>query len=330
MKKVLIHFFSGTGNTYHMVNVIGDRIKQQGYEVVYNNIELGNAEQVKDIALHIFSYPVYAFGTPSIVLRYLKNLKPVEQCKAAVICSCYEYEGQSLAHVSSILNRKGYDVFLTDIGIYPQNWTQIANPVEEKLQSKVVEATDKSMLELADKITTFQVSFRKCSKLNLPWTWFVFSLFNIAGRRILGKTFIADKSCVSCKKCIKGCPAKAIRLSKGKPKWNWKCENCQRCINMCPNSSIQTSPMRLSLFVLIAIGLLFGIFSFNQHHKQPFLLNIFLYGVIYLALTFFIDIIMNALEKIPLVRSIFEYSYTKKYRRYFVKDFLKNYLSRLP
>lgn len=326
MKKALIHYFSGTGNTYHMVNVIGDRIKQQGYEVVYNNIEFGNAEQVNDFMLHVFSYPIYAFGTPSIVLRYFENLKPVEGCKASVICSCYKYEGQSLAHVSSILKRKGYDVFLTDIGIYPHNWTQIANPVDEEIQRKVFEDTDESILELADKITNFQVSIRKYSKLNLVWTWFVLILFNILGRRILGKTFIADNSCVSCEKCKEGCPVKAIQLSKGKPRWNWRCENCQRCINICPSRSIQTSPIRLITFVLVEIAMIFVLVSFNQLYQLPFLVNIFLYGVLFLAMTFFMDMIMNALERVSTVRKIFEYSYTKKYRRYMVKEFLKNYL----
>jgi len=326
MKMALIHYFSGTGNTYHMVKVIGDRLKLHGYEVVYNNIESGNEEQVNDFILHVFAYPIYAFGTPSIVLRYFKNLKPVQGCKTSIICSCVEFEGQSLSHATSILKRKGYDVFLTDIGIYPHNWTQIANPVDEKIQRKVFEDTDNKIVELTDKITNFKVSMRKCSMLNLGWSWLVFILFSIIGRRILGKTFIADNSCISCQKCKEGCPVKAIQLSKGKPKWNWKCENCQRCMNICPNRSIQTSPIRLIIFILVGIVIFFPLISFNQHYQLPFLVNVFLYGVLFLAMTFFMDIIMNALEKISVVRKLFEYSYTKKYRRYMVKEFLKNYL----
>lgn len=326
MKMALIHYFSGTGNTYHMAKIIVDKIKKQGYEVVYNNIESGNKEQVNDFTLHIFLYPIYGFGTPSIVLRYLKNLKPVDGCKTSIICSCVEFEGQSLTHTTSILRRKGYDVFLTDIGIYPHNWTQIANPVDEKIQRKVFEDTDNRIVKLTDKIINFEVSMRKCSILNLGWSWFVFILFTILGRRILGKTFIADSSCISCQKCKEVCPVKAIHLSKGKPKWNWKCENCQRCINICPSKSIQTSLIRLITFVLVGIAILLLLISFNQHYKLLFLVNIFLYSVLFLAMTFFMDIIITALEKISIVRKLFEYSYTKKYRRYMVKEFLKNYL----
>lgn len=326
MKMVLIHYFSGTGNTYHMVNVMGDRMKQQGYEVVYQDIESENKEQLNDFILHVFAYPIYGFGTPSIVLRYIKNLKPVKGSKTSIICSCYKNEGQSLTHVTSILKRKGYDVFLTDIGIYPHNWTQIVNPVDEKTQKMIFEDTDNRIVGLAEKITNFQGSIRKCSILNLALSWFVFIIFSLLGRRILGKTFIADSSCISCGKCKEVCPAKSIYLSKGKVKWNWKCENCQRCINICPNQSIQTSPIRLITFVVVEIDMFFFLVGINEYYELALLVNILLYGVLFLVITFFMDIIMNVLEKIKIIRKLFEYSYTKKYRRYMVKEFLKKYL----
>ena len=323
MKIALIHYFSGTGNTYHMVKLIGDRIKLQGYEVVYNNIEGGNIEQVDDFDFHLFAYPIYAFGTPSIVLRYLKNIRYVNGSKTSIICSCVEFEGQSLTHVTSILKRKGYDVFLTDIAIYPHNWTQIANPVDEEIQRKVFKDTDNRIFKLADKMINFEVSIKKCSIFNLGWSWFVFVLFNILGRRILGKSFIADNSCISCQKCEICCPVKAIQLRKGKPKWKWNCENCQRCINICPKQSIQTSPIRLIIFLLVGMAIFLVLINFNHHYHLPFLANIFIYGVLFLLITLFMDIIMNTLERISSVRQLFGYSYTKKFRRYMVKEFKK-------
>jgi ferredoxin len=176
---------------------------------------------------------------------------------------------------------------------------------------------------LSDKITNFEVSIRKCSIFNLGWSWFVFILFSILGRKILGKTFIADNSCISCEKCKNSCPVKAIQLIKGKPKWNWQCENCQRCINICPNQSIQTSPIKLIVFIIVEIAMVFVLISFNQHYQLPFLANVFLYGVLFLVMTLFIDIIMNVLERVSIIRKLFEHSYTKKYRRYMVKEFKK-------
>lgn len=325
MRRVIIHYFSGTGNTYHMVKLIGNRLKQHGYEIIYENIEYGNKEQFNDAALHIFSYPIYAFGTPSIVLRYLKNLKLANGCKASVICSCVEFEGQSLTHVTKLLKKKGYDVFLTDVGIYPHNWTQIANPIDKKKQNQVFECTDKRIIELTDKIVNSEVNIKKCNIFNLIWSWMVFLLFSVIGRRILGKVFKADNSCIACQKCIKVCPIKAIKLKKGKPKWNWKCENCQRCINICPNNSIQASPLRLIIFILNPIFIIFVLISLNKNLYLPIWLNIVLYCIVVLISNYFIDIIIHILERTPMIKKLFEYSFTKNYRRYIVKEFEKTF-----
>jgi flavodoxin len=39
MKRLMIHYFSGTGNTRHAVRLIGEKFKDEGYIVEYANIE---------------------------------------------------------------------------------------------------------------------------------------------------------------------------------------------------------------------------------------------------------------------------------------------------
>jgi flavodoxin/Pyruvate/2-oxoacid:ferredoxin oxidoreductase delta subunit len=321
MKKVLIHYFSGTGNTYHMVKMIGGSLTQQGYEVKYNNIENEKKERLDNFTLHIFSYPIYAYGTPSVVLKYIKTLSHVNGCKTAIVCSCGGFEGQSLAHMTALLKRKGFDVFLTDAGIYPDNWTQVINPKDEETQKKILENADSKILLLSGKISKLEGSIKKCSIFNQIWSWVVFLLFVAIGRRILGKAFIADSSCTSCGKCQKACPVKSVQLKNGNPKWDWKCENCQRCMNICPFKSIQTSPFKLGTFFTIEIALIFFVKAMNSSLHFPVLLNILLYCILIVISHYLIDIILGLLEKIPAVKSLFAYSYTKKYRRYMVNEF---------
>lgn len=42
MNNCLIHYFSGTGNTYHMVNIIKNQLIERGYKVDIINIEKDN------------------------------------------------------------------------------------------------------------------------------------------------------------------------------------------------------------------------------------------------------------------------------------------------
>lgn len=75
MRKVLIHYFSGTGNTYHAVKIIGNNFEQQGYNVNYAYIEKEiiskNISKLNDFYLHIFAYPVYGLGTHALLVDYV-------------------------------------------------------------------------------------------------------------------------------------------------------------------------------------------------------------------------------------------------------------------
>lgn len=321
MKTALIHYFSGTGNTYHMVNILGESLRQQGYDVQYSNMEKPRERMWEECSLHVFCYPIYAFGTPAIVLRYIRSLKKISGRKAAIVCSYGGFEGQSLTHMSMLLRRKGLDVFLTDAALYPDNWTQVVNPKEEEEQRAMMEKADHEMGLLGQKIASLETGIKKRGLLNLAWSWVVFSLFTALGRRIMGKVFIADSTCISCGKCERTCPVSTIKIKNGRPFWGWKCENCERCMNICPKRSIQTSGFKLITYLVLSIGLIFLQIWINSAIHLHTLLNVLSYCMLYIISVFFMDLMFRVLEKLPTLRKILTYSYTQKYRRYMVKEF---------
>lgn len=321
MKTAIIHYFSGTGNTYHMANILGESLRQQGYDVRLFNMEKSDERPQEECSLHIFCYPIYAFGTPAIVLRYIRSLKKISGCKAAIVCSYGGFEGQSLTHMSMLLSRKGFDVFLTDAALYPDNWTQVVNPKGEAEQRAMMEKADHEMGLLGQKIASLETGIKKRGVLNLAWSWVVFSLFTVLGRRIMGKVFIADSTCISCGKCERACPVSTIKIRKGRPFWGWKCENCERCMNICPARSIQTSGIKLITYLIISIGLLFLQIRINSALHIHALLNVLSYCIIYIVAIFFMDVVFRLLENTPMGRKLLAISYTRKYRRYMVKEF---------
>lgn len=46
MEQCMIHYFTGTGNTYHLVNTMDQELKESGYEVTIVNIEKGGNHNV--------------------------------------------------------------------------------------------------------------------------------------------------------------------------------------------------------------------------------------------------------------------------------------------
>ncbi|MDD3304498.1 MAG: EFR1 family ferrodoxin [Clostridia bacterium] len=328
MKKYLIHYFTGTGGTYHAVKTIGNKLESDGFEVEYVSIEKDKKDKLEDFDIHVFTYPIYGFGTPHIMINYLKKLQKVNNLKAVILSVCAGFEGQSLNHVTHILKKKGFDVFNTNIVFYPSNWTQLINPVDEQTQKSIIERAKERLDIIAKEIIDNTKSINNRSAIVSFFSWMMFLLYSYIGRRIMGKMYIADNNCNSCKKCEKICPAKVIKMVKGKPRWNWSCEGCQRCINLCPQKSIQTSIWRLAVLLVTDIIPMFLLVVINKYLSYSILSKIIIYTVLYIMLNILLkwifDWVIEVLEGNKFLRGVFSNSFTKRFRRYFIDDFKKN------
>jgi ferredoxin len=243
-------------------------------------------------------------------------------------------EGYAATHAANILRSKGYDVVFTGAVGYPQSITIGLNPPIREDQEAIRARSDKIVDEMADKIIGGSRSYRRTRTLNLAFAGFGL-LFMTIGRRSLGKLYVADDACVGCGKCTRICPAGAITLISGRPRWNLKCEACQRCINSCPHRAIQTSTARLLglLFLQIAslitfIGLFF--LPYGDYFEgvtlgplQPgswwigFAAALIIWALVFVLLP---HLVLDALiwfgESIPALRPMFHANFTHRYRRY--------------
>ena len=76
--NTLIIYFTGTFNTRYLVDKIKDRLFKLNSNYHVDTLEVNKNTLVKDLSsynLIIFSYPIYAFNTPSFYIKYLKKLK---------------------------------------------------------------------------------------------------------------------------------------------------------------------------------------------------------------------------------------------------------------
>ncbi|WP_238886336.1 EFR1 family ferrodoxin [Clostridium sp. YIM B02551] len=321
MDKCVIHYFSGTGNTHNMIMLLADELGRNGYEVHIINIEKENDRKLDNYKLHIFCYPIYGFGTPEIMLRYISKVRTPSNSNAAIVCTSAGFEGQSLCHVKRVLAKKGFKVILTDMVTYDYNWTQIFNPKTKEKQKEIFREAEIESRKIAKKLINNVTGFKNRNIIILAISWIIFIIFNKLGRKFLGKTYIADDSCINCSKCKNICPAEVIEIYKGKPKWNWKCESCQRCINMCPKKSIQLSIIKLTIYAFFQLIPLFIIFNMDKKYDLPWILNIFLFCAMFGINSILANLLINIMERFSMTRKILQISYTKSYRRNVAKDF---------
>lgn len=241
--KILIVYFSGTGNTAKIADLYGKEFTDAGSEVTVMRLPQA-ADEIKgvnlaDFDLLGFGYPIHSFNAPQNFLEFAKSLPKLSEGKRAFI---FKTSGEPvrMSDVSSlklikILKRRNIRVTNEYQYVMPYNiifrhsddmaykmWTTAKRlvPVDCREISSGTPCRPKSM---------FMGSF-------LAW----FLRIEHPGARIIGIGFKTTKKCVDCGLCVKNCPANNIKVNKkGKIKFGGKCLICMRCVFKCPRDAIK-------------------------------------------------------------------------------------------
>jgi Pyruvate/2-oxoacid:ferredoxin oxidoreductase delta subunit/flavodoxin len=268
MPTACIHVFSGTGNSLNAANIIREKLEHTGYSVDLIPIRKETISPSGPFDLNVLVFPVYDMEIPHIVLKYLSTIPPGNNSRAAVIATIgklystkavfYDdgYEGGALEHARAVFEKKGYHVTHTAAVSYPANITlghrfAVAQPAEVP---GILALADERVKRIADSIVLEKPEIKKYPPLVPQVFTLLAPIFQSAGRRSIAKMFVASGKCTSCGYCVKVCPAAAIRLVRGRPRWNYQCEGCHRCINTCPQGAIEGSALRaLTMIVLLFV-----------------------------------------------------------------------------
>ena len=128
--NVDLRYFSGTGNSYKILDTCKDIFIKNGCHATLSSIS--DKSRINEDADFIgFCFPVYAFGIPRICRKYLQSLpKFVNQNKTFILITAGEQEesGFSIQESTNILGKKGLEVVYSAVVQMPANWTVSMNP----------------------------------------------------------------------------------------------------------------------------------------------------------------------------------------------------------
>lgn len=339
MKHARIRYFTGTGNTARACELVAAELRAAGHDVELSEVRRGVADGGCEARLHVFAFPIYACGVPHIMREYLVSLPRTQAANAAVICTMGDeivvhndgrrshipgFEGHALAEAAGILRRRGYDVLFTDTCSYPLNWTQVVNAPKPDICDELQAQGDAQATSIGKRIAAGERSIRRFGRAHLLWTLPFDRLYALVGRRRMARLFVSDANCNSCGLCARTCPAQAIRLIAGRPRWTMKCAGCQRCINTCPQSAIQTSWLRvIAELVLMLLPLLPLILRLANGHRATLFgvslspgLEILLWTAAYVLCYVIADNLLLALEFVPGLGTLVQWNFTRRFRRY--------------
>ncbi|MFC2097923.1 EFR1 family ferrodoxin [Bacteroidota bacterium] len=336
--KLIIYYFSGTGNAKNAAIWIQNVAKKRGLKTQLNNIdrfENIEAPKLTDKTLVGFCSPTHGFNMPPIVLKYIRKFPSVKNTDAFILNT----RGGLKLHKLFLPGLSGIAQYLTAIILLfkgfrivgmqpldlPSNWL-ILHP---GLRKKVIISMHKRCKNIVERFANKLLDGKKIYKafLSLPFDLIVAPIavgYYFIGRFFLAKTLISTFTCDNCDICFEQCPVEAIKKVNGRLFWSYKCESCMRCVQLCPQRAIQTTHGFSGIMLYLAFAVIppllssltmkLNILNFDKtSNLWEFLWSTFLW-FIFLIILFICYRLLHFLMKYKYFNKLIAYSSLSKYK----------------
>ncbi len=245
--NILLYYFTGTGNSYRIAEIISRKLRDYGCDVKSVSIEdKFIAEEWEEHDCHGFIFPVHAFGLPRVMINFIKSLPDTKGKQAFILCTMggdrrghQVATGMIMDRARKFLTNKGYEFRGGKAVVTPENFIFIAEPPPPDEVDKLMESAQKE----AERFVTDLVQGKVRTKRGNIFQWLFLGpvrllyLFGL-NSGLVAKFFKVNKRCDSCGICQRVCPVGNIGMVQGRPIWSNRCELCFRCINVCPTRAI--------------------------------------------------------------------------------------------
>ncbi|MBQ8177622.1 MAG: EFR1 family ferrodoxin [Clostridia bacterium] len=234
--KTTIYYFSGTGNTLKVAEILKTKLTSLGVNVELKDITKDSTPTPSDTI--IIAYPVYGFNPPKNVIDFVRAL-PEDVIKVYFLKTSGEplrLNDASSLTLKRTLERKGYVVCGEYHYVMPYN---MIFKHTDALASKMLLTASERLKTAAQEIA----SGRRRHILMPLRARVMRAVCRIEhkGMALNGRLYkVNENKCINCGKCLKNCPTKNVTYQNGKFHFSGNCLGCARCAFNCPTDAIST------------------------------------------------------------------------------------------
>lgn len=246
MKKAVIFYFSGTGNTWYVSAELAGYLGQGGIKTGIYSIETVTPEQaaalVSESDLIGFGYPVHGSDLPRPMVRFIESLPSSDGKQAFVFCTQWLWSGDGAAIGASFLRKKGFKVQWGEHFLMPNNVTvsviRLPYTNNKDRLKKVRDRASRKIKHFSGKLIEgkpFRHGFN-------PVAYLLGSIQRVPYRRVFDKLqndiAVDEETCIDCGDCVDLCPTGNLYYADTKINVKGCCILCLRCYNFCPAAAI--------------------------------------------------------------------------------------------
>jgi Pyruvate/2-oxoacid:ferredoxin oxidoreductase delta subunit/flavodoxin len=228
--KNTIYCFSATGNSLQIARLLAKAAGDCGLEPMTLVAPKGPVGGTgKSIG---FVFPVFNFGLPRIVKRFVEDLEILPGTYCFAFISYGGYGANTLGMLEDLLAEK--NVRLSYAGEAEMPKSNASAPGPEQIRRTL----DFAAVKVAEAARDIARGVRRPIKRKAALLTKVANGWLYKNIAEWDKKFFTTNQCAACGLCAKLCPVSNIAMNT-RPIWLHHCEQCLRCLQWCPHEAIQ-------------------------------------------------------------------------------------------
>jgi ferredoxin len=231
MKRGTIYYFSGTGNSYYTAKLLGEKLFLSVESIDMKNIPRGGQRYVGIV------FPVYAFGPPNIVKKFISKLEGLESQYVFVIPTYGGQCGPTIKITERLLKKSRIELNYARKIKFPDNYILSFKVPDTSKQMEILDKAHTKINFIAQEILK---ESHKVEKEKFPFNLIPEKIHFWSSQKFrkMGKNLKSDSKCTLCGLCVKNCPVDNIKIINDKVVFGVSCELCLRCVHSCPVGAI--------------------------------------------------------------------------------------------
>ncbi len=233
----MILYFSGTGNSKHIAEIIAKETNDSLYsinEAIKNNTYPSSIED----ETVIFCTPTYAWRLPRLVNDWIKKGEVFSNKKAYFFMTCGGDNGNAEKYIKKLCKKRKMTFMGLSQIIMPENYIARYDCPSHPISVFIVRKADKKMEEMVSLIRSNEnIPSKEVTLTDKLKSGIVNDCFYPFC--VKAKKFTVSEACIGCNKCVELCPLNNIHLKDGRPVWGKNCTHCMACICHCPKEAIE-------------------------------------------------------------------------------------------